>query len=185
MRLNYILGFEQMIHERIAERWQPYFVNFMFNNIPGKQSKKKLIMTDEVFRVYNSLLTNVIRKPKSPSWREYCPLFVGCPDLPVAKSDKDLVRNLNLNEGLHFNGCLLLPPEEKCRLKGHLDDHFRNHQESYYRDGYPLDRLHATFIHQKTMVDYALKHFKRGNVSHDDILILPRVSSELCRRGKE
>ena len=184
-RLSFIHGCDQMVHERISQHWQPYFVNFMFNHIPGKHSTKKKIMADAVFRVYETLITNVVRKPKSPSWKQYCPFFIGCPDLPVAKSEKDLARNLNVNDGLHFNGCLLLPPENKCRLKGHLDDHFRNNQERYYRDGYPLDRLHATSIHEGSMVDYMLKHFKRGNVSYDDILILPRVSSELGRKGQE
>src|ERR1700688_5280105 len=116
----------------------------MFNKIPGKHSTKKQIMADEVYRVYETLITNVVRKPKSPSWKQYCPFFIGSPDLPVAKSDKELVRNLNVNGGLHFNGCLLLPPKGRRRLRGHLDDHFRNNQERYYRDEYPLDRLHAT-----------------------------------------
>jgi hypothetical protein len=184
-RLNSIQGFDQMVHERIALHWQPYFLNFMFNQIPGKHSTKKQIMADEVCRVYETLITNIVRKPTSPSWKQYCPIFIGCPDLPVAKSDRELVRNLNVNDGLHFNGCLLLPPEKKCRLKGRLDDHFRRHQELYYRDGYSLDRLHATNIHEGSMVDYALKHFKRGNVSYDDILILPRVRSEFGRKSTE
>jgi hypothetical protein len=36
------------------------------------------------------------------------------------------------------------------------------------------------------MVDYMFKHFRRGNVSSDDILILPKVRSEVIDtfRGK-
>jgi hypothetical protein len=182
-RLQFILSYDQMVRERIAGSWQPYFMTFMFNHIPGKQGTKKRIMTDEVSRVYQTLLPNIVRKPTSSSWKQYCPFFVGCPDLPVSKNEKELVRNLQVNEGLHFNGCLLLPPAEKCRLQEPLDKHFEKHQEQYYWDGHSLARLHATYIHDGSMIDYALKHFKRGNVAYDDILILPRTPSELTGGG--
>jgi hypothetical protein len=180
-RLDYIQGFDQMVSERTSQNWQPYFLNFMFNRIPGKESTRKTTMTGEVMRVYTTLITNIVRKPHSTSWMSFSPLFFGCPDFPVAKRDKDLVRNVIVNDGLHFNGCLLLPPKRKCRLKEHLDDHFKRNQERYYRDGYPLDRLHATYIEDGTMIDYAFKQLKRSNVSIDDILVLPRANSEFSR----
>jgi hypothetical protein len=183
LRLDLIDGFHQLVRERIVESWQPYFVSFMFNHIPGKQSTKKQIMADEVSRVYQTLLPYIVRKPTSPSWKQYCPIFIGCPDLPVAKNEKELVRNLQVNEGLHFNGCLLLPPAEKCRLQEPLDKHFEKHQAQYYWDRHSLDRLHATYIRDGSMIDYALKHFKRGNVVYDDVLILPRTPSELTGGG--
>jgi hypothetical protein len=178
-RCEMISGFDRLVHDRISASWQPYFLNFMFARIPGRRSTIAQVMADEVSRVYNTLLTCVVRRPKSPSWKEFCPIFIGCPDLSVAKSEKNLVRNLNVNDGLHFNGCLLLPPPEKCRLGMSLKKHFERYQERYYRDEYHLDRIHVTYIEDGTMIDYAFKHFKRGNVSYDDILILPRSVTEL------
>lgn len=178
-RREIISGYDRMVHDRISVSWQPHFLNFMFTRIPGHRSTRVQIMSDEVTRVYETLLTSVVRKPTSPSWKEYCPVFIGCPDLPVAKHDKELVRNLNVNGGLHFNGCLLLPPLDKCRLGMSLKKHFERYQERYYRDGFPLDRIHVKYISDGTMIDYAFKHLKRGTVSHDDILILPRAVSEL------
>jgi hypothetical protein len=180
-RKQLIISYEEMIQQRIDEGWQPYFISFMFDRIPGKPVTKKRIMEAEIERVYSKLINYAVRKTHSPSWKQYNPVFVGCPDLPVAKWEKELVRNVVVNDGWHYNGCLLLPPAEKCRLPGHLDDHFRHHQRRYYRDEYPLDRLHVTKIQEGTMAGYILKHFMRGNVSADDILILPRVGSELRR----
>jgi hypothetical protein len=180
-RVQLIVSYDAMIIGKVIEGWQPYFVNFMFEQIPGRKSTKLKIMEDEVVRVYSTLVTHVVRKPHAPSWNAYTPLFIGCPDAPVAKREKDLVRNVTVNDGWHFNGCLLLPPEMRCRLKGHLDDHFRENQNFYYKEGYPLDRVHVTRMSSATIADYTLKHFKRGNVVSDDILLLPRSSSEFTR----
>jgi hypothetical protein len=180
-RRGIISGYDRMVRDRISDSWQPHFLNFMFMRIPGRRSTRVQLMASEVTRVYETLLTNVVRKPTSPSWKEYCPVFIGCPDLPVSKFEKELVRNLQVNDGLHFNGCLLLPPAEKCRLEVPLDKHFRRNQERYYRDDRPLDRIHVTYIKDGTMIDYALKHFKRGSVAYDDILILPRSITEVRR----
>jgi hypothetical protein len=177
-RKQFVLAYDEMIQQRIDDGWRPYFISFMFNKLPGKLVTKKGIMEAEVERVYSKLVNYVVRRPHSPSWKQYNPIFVGCPDLPVAKWEKELVRNVTVNDGWHYNGCLLLPPVEKCRLKKPLDHHFRHHQDRYYQDEYPLDRIHAELIKEGTMADYMLKHFKRGNVSADDILILPRVGSE-------
>jgi hypothetical protein len=177
-RTNLILAYDEMIQERINNDWQAYFLNFMFKKLPRKGSTRKEMMKQAVQGVYTTLVKHVVHHPKSPSWVPYLPSFIGCPDLPVAKWEKELVRNVVVNDGWHFNGCLLLPPKEKCRLKEPLDRHFRNHQDRYYQDEYHLDRIHAKFIEDGTMADYMLKHFKRGNVSADDILILPRVGSE-------
>jgi hypothetical protein len=177
-RKKLVVAYEEMIQQRLNNSWQPYFVSFMFNNIAGKPVTKKHAMEAEVERVYSGMITYVVRDTHSPSWIQYVPIFVGCPDLPVAKWEKDLVRNLVVNDGWHYNGCLLLPPKEKCRLKRPLDHHFRHHQDRYYHDEHPLDRLHVTKIREGTMAGYILKHFMRGNVSADDILILPRVGSE-------
>lgn len=178
-RLQMISGYDSWVSEYVKANWQPYFVTFMFKNISGKSATKIKVMTGEVSRVYATLLPNVVRKPTSPSWKEYCPRFIGCPDLPVAKREKELVRNLNVNGGLHFNGCLLLPPVEKCRLGTSLRKHFERNQEWYYRDDHALDRIHVKYITDGTMIDYGLKHIKRGTVSYDDILILPRAITEL------
>lgn len=171
-----------MIIRRVAEGWQPYFLNFMFKHVPGKAATKIRVMTAEVTRVYATLLPHVIRKPHAQSWRDFLPMFIGCPDLPVPKTRNISIRAAGVNDGWHFNGVLLIPPPAKCRLKCQVQDHFRKHKECYIRRDHPLHRIHAEPMTQYFIADYVFKHFQRGNVAADDILILPRASSEMPRR---
>jgi hypothetical protein len=181
-RLQTILGYDSMIVDRVLHGWQPYFINFMFNSISGKQSTKLRVMEDNVVRIYSILVTHVVRKPNAPVWEEYRPKFVGCPDLPVVKTKKVSAYDRVVNEGWHFNGCLLLPPQEKCRLRVRLDDHFRTHRRLYCNPNHPLVRIHVTPMNFPAISDYVLKQYSRGNVSSDDILILPRSVSEVKTR---
>jgi len=181
-RVQLILHYNEMIKQYSDYNWRPYFINFMFNHIPGRKSVKLKVMTDEVVRVYSTLATHVVRKPRSASHREWLPIFLGCPDAPVPKRNKELMRNIRVNDGWHFNGCFLLPPPDRCRLTVPLGGHFDQRQELYYRDGRPLDRIHATAMNRMEIADYTLKHFQRGNISSDDILILPRAQSELTSK---
>jgi hypothetical protein len=178
-RLQTIVAYDAMIIDRVINKWQPYFINFMFNNIRGNKTKKLERMEDEVVRVYSTLVPWVVRKPKAPSWKMYKPILIGSPDLPVIKMEKASAWNLVVNDGWHFNACLLLPPENKCRLRGDLRDHFRQNRDLYYKAGHPLARIYAMQLDYPAIADYTLKHYKRGNVSSDNILVLPRHESEL------
>jgi len=169
-----------MILGSMSRGWQPYYLNFMFRHICGKPGRKKQAMVDEVIRFYSALVPYVVRKPRSPSWVGFLPQFVGCPDLPVAKSDaRRLSSETNVNDGWHFNGVLLLPPSDKCRLKRPLLEHIDEHAEAYIRPDCPLSRIHITTITRGYLADYVFKHFLRGSFGCDDILILPRATSEM------
>jgi hypothetical protein len=178
-RLQTIVAYDAMIIDRVINKWQPYFINFMFNDIPGKKTTKLRIMEDEVERVYSTLLTSVVRKPNVPSWKMYKPILIGSPDLPVIKTKKAPAWNLVVNDGWHFNACFLLPPEDECRLRGDLRDHFRQNRSHYFLAGHPLARIYTMQLDYPAIADYTLKHFKRGNLSSDNILVLPRHESEL------
>jgi hypothetical protein len=39
--------------------------------------------------------------------------------------------------------------------------------------------LSPKFLSESRMTDYALKAFKNGRISYDDVLVLPRAQSEL------
>lgn len=179
-----INAYNAMIIDRAMRGWQPYFANFMFDHIPGKKRTKFEIMEGEVERVYATLITHVVRRPNAPSQMEYRPVFVGCPDAPVAKSNKPSIRVHLANDGWHFNGCLLLPPPDKCRMKGHLDEHFRQHKDHYYIPDRPLNCVHVTRMSSPAIADYTFKHYKRGNVASGDILLLPRSRDEISARPK-
>jgi hypothetical protein len=52
----------------------------------------------------------------------------------------------------------------------------------YVGQGRPLQRIHTTAMTYGDMTEYALKAFKKGRVSYDNILVLPRAVSELPSR---
>ncbi len=181
-RLAQIDGYSELIGMHVGEGRIPYFINFMFNNIPGSPKRKMEAMTSEVIRVHDILARHTIRKPRSKAWQHLRPIFVGCPDLPVRKNDKELVRNLQVNGGLHFNVVALVAPHEpehavnpftahlKSRLKVSLKAHFEQCQRFYLNDY--LSRIHVTPINDGTMADYTFKAFKWNRISSDDILVL-------------
>lgn len=181
-RVANINGYSELIGMRIAEGRIPYFLNFMFNHIPGGLERKKEVMTEEVTRVHYILTRYTVRKPASKAWRHLRPIFIGCHDLPVRKNDKEMVRNLNVNGGLHFNLIALISPhssnpasipvnvERTSRLKVDLRTHFQKSQRFYLNER--LSRVHVTPITYGTMADYAFKAFKNNRVSSDDVLVL-------------
>jgi hypothetical protein len=183
LRKQLVSGYETLIQE-IIEKWdaEAYFVNFMFHRLPGKQSTKIDIMKKEVTRFHDLLKRHVVRKWDKPGWRDLVPVLIGGPDFPVPKTLKADVRLLQVNDGLHFNAIVLLPPrfeprkiigERQSRLKESLVLHVKRHEQEYLTD--KLYRIHITpLVDGTTMADYTLKSFVRGRTSSNDILILNR-----------
>jgi hypothetical protein len=181
-REEHIAGYSLMIRKNRFGR-VPHYINFMFHDVPGSRKTKIEIMKKQVSRVHDILTRSIVRKRDSESWRPSRPIFVGCPDLPVWKKDKESIRNLIVNDGLHFNAISLTPPDKtfvreegdcnwypKSRLKMSLERHFEQCQRFYQTEH--LYRIHVTPITYDTMADYTLKTFKNGHVSEADILVL-------------
>jgi len=173
-RLLSIGGYSLWTKELVARRWRAYFVNFMFEQISARHLPFADPMEQEVCRVYRTLLPNVVRNPRRQG--AILPIFFGCPDFPVFKTQKVSSREIEVNGGRHYNGLFFIPPGS--RLRCGLRKHFKNHADWYVRQGRPLERIHVTKMSYGNMTDYALKAFKNGRVSGDDILVLPRSSSE-------
>jgi hypothetical protein len=180
-REEQIAGFSAMIEENMPGR-VAHYINFMFNSIHGSRKTRIEIMGKDVTRAHGLLLRSIIRKLGSANWQASRPIFIGCPDLPVVKREKQHIRNFMVNDGLHFNVISLTPAIygaarplthlflPRSKLKVSLEEHFRLKQEMY-RTEY-LYRVHATPITEGTMADYAFKTFRNGHISSDDILIL-------------
>jgi hypothetical protein len=95
------------------------------------------------------------------------------PDMPVYRHEKKSIRDISVNDGLHYGGLALIPPVSR----------FRSTLDTRFAEGIneKVARIHVTPITDNPgfVVDYAAKSFKRGWVSEEDILILPRAISEL------
>jgi hypothetical protein len=186
VRKQLVEGYSELIQKKQAEGRIAYHVNFMFNQLPGSQQTWMKIMEGEVQRVHSILTHHIVRRPNTENWAYLRPIFIGSPDYPVFKRDREkLIRLSSANNGLHLNVVALVPPESysflshsvqcgawgpRSRLTVPLDQHFQERSKFYLNDR--LARIHATLIEKGTMADYTLKAFKHGRVDADSLLIL-------------
>jgi hypothetical protein len=185
-REQLVQAYSRLIREKMDEGRDAYFLNFMFNQLPGSRQTWMGIMTQEVERVHSILAHHVVRRPKVEKWAHFRPIFIGSHDLPVFKWDRGKLHRLDVvNDGLHFNVIALMPPPNPrifpdwvqyrmwgplSRLKLPLHQHFQEKSRFYVNDR--LARIHATPVTTGTMADYTLKAFKHGRVDPDSMLVL-------------
>lgn len=179
-----VSAYDEMIEEYIVNGYQPFFLNFMFNQIAASNNNRRDIMVSEVTRVHDILCRHTVRKPNSEEWSFLRPIFIGCHDLPVWKYEKTTIKDFHVNGGLHFNAIALTRSPARgdmhrkvqellwgrqSRLKVPLDEHLRAKSQFYCND--LLSRIHVTPITHGTMADYTLKTFKHGRVGRDSIQV--------------
>jgi hypothetical protein len=176
---NIITGYATMLSNYKERGWDLHLLSFMFKQLRGSRKAILAQMIQEVQRFYGRLLTRVVRKPHCKAARGRLPVLVAFPDLPVFKLGKPPVVDVTCNGGLHFHAVAALPP--MSRLRERLDEHLSNHQIEYLVPGSPLRRIHVEPIRHNLpeVVDYLLKGLKKGWYSPDEVLLLPRVETEL------
>lgn len=176
-RLQVISGYQKWVRGYVDRGWDPYFISCMFHQLPGSKSSVLRQMSREIERVYSRLVTRFDRNPRSPAGSQRLPVMVLFPDLPVYKRERQTIKDISINDGLHYGGIALTPPVS--RFRGTLDAHFREEQDKYVSD--KLARIYVKPIISKAtyVMDYVAKTFKRGRVSDEDIIILRRTRREL------
>lgn len=176
-RKTLVDGYSGLIIDRVRAGWTCHLVTFVFTQMAGPRGIVLHRMTDEVQRVYSTLVTRVHRKPRTASTDEL-PVLVGAADLPVYKSNRSMGPAVRCNGGLHFHVILLMPPAS--RLKGSVADHFQFNRDLY--EGKLIQRIDIRPVvdgHRK-VVDYVLKTVLKGRISYDDaVLVLPRTRQEV------
>jgi hypothetical protein len=176
-RLELLAGYKRWVRDFVNQEWLAYYVSFMFNQLPGTQASVFRQMKADIVRVYCRLPTQFSRNPRSPAGAKLLPRMILFPDLPVYKHEKKSIRDVSINNGLHYGGIALTPPVS--RFQSTLDAHFAQDHPNCI--GEKLARIHVTPITDNPgfVVDYAAKSLKRGWVSEKDIVILPRAITEL------
>ncbi len=118
--------------------------------------------------------------PNSRAGFNLLPRMILFPDFPVFKWEKKSIRDVSVNNGLHYTGIALTPPFS--RFRSTLDVHFIQHQQDYLSD--KLARIHAKALlwDPRHVTEYAFKSVKRGRVSQEHIIILPRTIGEMTRK---
>lgn len=170
-------AFGKWIKQYFKDGWDAYLFTFMFNQLPGAQQTQRDQMHEEITAVYRKLVTRVVRKPKSSKNADLLPRGVFFLDKPAQKRQKQRIRDVPVNDGLHMHGIVVLPP--KNRLKTGLEQHFQEHRLLYETP--KLYRIHVKPIDHSPVhtTDYAGKALKSRRFTEDDVLILPRSVSEL------
>ncbi len=169
------------MQQRADQGYEPFFLSFMFDHIPGSAVQVQKIMEQTVEGVYGRMLTRLFRYPNSAANRHCQPLWIICPDYPVPKAWKHSLRDVAVNSGRHLQGTAMIPPNTRLRDRFHL--HVLAHSEVYVQS--PLHRLDVQPIRERLAYmsgDYGFKSLLRGRTDWDELIVLPRIQSEMPRR---
>jgi hypothetical protein len=158
-----------------------YLFTCMFNHLPGAREAQRDQMHQEITAMYRKLVTRVVRKPKASKTLELLPRGVFFLDKPAYKRQRQCLRDLSVNDGLHMHGVVVSP--KTSRLKVGLETHFQEHRRLY--ETHKLYRIDVKPIdHSPVYVtDYAGKALKTRKFTEDDVLILPQSISEIAQKS--
>src|SRR2546427_8504874 len=126
-------------------------------------------MMDEVERFYSTFIIRVVRKANSEHQKESHSILTAASDRPVLKNEKQKLRDVKINSGVHMHGILLVPG--RSRLKEGVETHFKRYESRYVRNN--LLRLNVQPIQSnpREVVSYVFKSLKNRLFNCDDILI--------------
>jgi hypothetical protein len=170
-------GYGTWIEYYVNNGWTPYLFTFMFNPLASAQQVQVAQMHEEITTVYRKLATRVVRKPRSVIHSQLLPKGIFFLDAPVFKRQKQPLRDVSVNDGLHMHGVIVAKTTR--RLQVGLDEHFRDNQGIYLTP--KLHRIHVKLIDHLPfyVTGYAGKALKSPRFTGDDVLILPQSTGEL------
>jgi hypothetical protein len=187
--INIILGYQQMIQERVVSGWRPFLMTFMFKPLPGEGRSRAQQMFDEVDRVYSTFVTRVVRRPRREAMRTQVmkhfhdgyvedgrPLLVACLDGYCRKPHKREAVTGQHNDGEHVHAILVVSSAN--RLKCQADEHFAQHKSLYEKNRLLRLDIRPIKTDLATTIDYGLKGLKSGVATSDDIIVLPKALSQ-------
>jgi hypothetical protein len=178
--LDLIHGYSEWVVQWEKEDRDVYYLTFLFNHLRVQGEGALQIMHEEITRFYNTLLTRVARNPTRKSNQDRLPILIAFPDRPVSKRNGTLtLSQIRPNDGRHFHALVAIP--SSSRLQVPLDKHIAENGNLYLGQRARIVEIHVEALYQAPdrVVDYSLKTAKRGLVSTDHILVLPRSLVEL------
>jgi hypothetical protein len=169
--------------DRMDQGWHGYFLSFMFSQIPGSDASRMLEMKKHLARFYGRLAKASVPKASRPEWSEFLPKIVLAPDLPVPKHSKVNLRDVTINDGLHWHGLVLVNPLAP-KLQTSLDDHIKTNLRKYLVGRIRTIHVKPITVTPENVTEYGLKSLK-NRFSTDEIVIFPRTMSELPANGPD
>jgi hypothetical protein len=173
-----ISAYAGFIDEKLDDGWRAYLLTFTFNQLPGKPVTAREIMRQELERMYATMVTRLVRKPRSPAAQELLPKWICFPDRPVPKGVRESLERIAPNDGVHFHAIAVFHPKSRIRA---IRKHVRQYQGLYLGNGGKVARVDAARIRKtpERATDYALKSYSRGRYDADDFVVFPRSVTEL------
>ena len=175
-------SYGQWIHEHMAYGWNGYLFSFMFEQIQGPDHDRMDEMKKQLGWFYGRLAKASVPKASSPKWTPYLPKAVLVPDFPVFKHSKQRLRDVTMNNGLHWHG-LVLATWRALKLQEPLDVHVQGNPGKYLVGNIRRIDVQPITYNPGYVIGYGMKSLKSSRISDDDILIFPRSVSELPSQG--
>lgn len=164
------------------DKYNIYLISLMYKHINGSPDYVLRRMQAEATEFVGRLITRITRKPNSSNRENSNPCFLMYPDLPVPKSSKQLARKpTHLNDGLHLQGMCAIPI--KSRLKHPFKEHILYNIHLYIPKHSLIDSIHLEDViyTPERAFSYIAKQVTRGVFGVEDMLLLPRSTSEVLR----
>jgi hypothetical protein len=105
------------------------------------------------------------------------------PDLHVPKRSKVKLRDVTINDGLHWHGLMVLNPLAP-KLRGKFDIHIKSNLSRYLAGNIRSIDVQPITHEPEYVTGYSLKSLK-NRFSTDEIVIFPRTVSELPTNGPD
>jgi hypothetical protein len=115
---------------------------------------------------------------------QFLPRVILAPDLPVPKHSKVQLRDVTINNGLHWHGLVMVNPLAP-KLPGNLDVHINENRSKYLVGSIRTIGVEPITHEPEYVTGYGMKGLKRSSFSTDDVLIFPRTVSELPTNGPD
>jgi hypothetical protein len=172
------------VHDHMAYGWHGYLLSFMFDQIKVPEHRRMEEMKTHLGWFYGRLAKASVPKASSPNWTPFLPKIILAPDLPVPKNSKVQLRDVTINNGLHWHGLVLVNPPAP-QLPGNLDVHINENLRKYLVGSLRKIGVEPITHDPEYVTGYGMKGPKRSTFSEDDILIFPRTVSELPSQGPD
>jgi hypothetical protein len=162
-----------------------YFLTFLYNQMPFTGEFRRNTMQKEIYGYYRMHLSHCERNPNSRAGESDIPRLFGYPDLPVFKTEKINVRDVTLNDGLHYHAIEAVSPRARLTRRNRLlTDLIDDEGWKYIRKLRFMREIRCEpldFSREK-YTNYLFKSYLRGHHTEDDVLILPKSISEVTKR---
>ena len=119
-------------------------------------------MYRDITRVYGRLATRSVRKPRSPVWAQLLPKGIFLADFPVPKGEKQLLRDVIVNDGLHVHGIVVA--NRWGRIDQPLDIHFSKNQEAYLLGVFAILMCSAFMKHRDMLPNMRSRRSSAGEL---------------------